>query len=177
MIKHKTPSSPETRGISGAGPYTAKRNEELHQIFLIRYLQRACLEWTWIWYPIMFFRLISLMLSWLILIQPDSLVEEKDKSNTSNFYLRGCVNLMAFPYVWIMPLLLEAAFQIYNQMSALQIAESSVIWTPSLVGSDDTEMNGTGCKGKIINIGIRTNEENLMNLWTLSSSILEYFCQ
>lgn len=60
-------------------------------------------------------------------------------------------------------------------MSALQTAESSVIWTPSLAGFDDKEMNGTGCKGKIINIGIRTNEESLMNLWALSSSILEYF--
>lgn len=62
-------------------------------------------------------------------------------------------------------------------MSALQIAESSGIWTPSLVGSDDKEKNDVGCESKIINIGIRTNEKSLMSLWTLSSSILEYFCR
>lgn len=44
-----------------------------------------------------FFRLNQLNAELIIPDTPDSLVEEKDENNTSNFHLRGCVNLMAFP--------------------------------------------------------------------------------
>lgn len=44
-----------------------------------------------------FFRLNQLNAELITPDTPDSLVEEKDENNTSNFHLRGCVNLMAFP--------------------------------------------------------------------------------